>query len=69
MFGGLFAIITRKLDLEKQYLFLINFHLFINFYMESNLSLLIGVLFQNLLLLLLSFLTIFIYKKINIKKL
>ncbi len=72
LLGGLFAIITRKLDFRKNnILFLITLASFYPiFYMESNLSLLIGVLFQKfILLLLLSFLTIFIYKKINTKKL
>ena len=71
LLGGLFAFITRKLDFRKNnILFLISLaSLYPIFFMESNLSLLIGVTFQKfILLLILSFFTIFIYKKINTQK-
>tara|TARA_X000000950_G_scaffold247616_1_gene306033 strand:- start:18150 stop:19652 length:1503 start_codon:yes stop_codon:yes gene_type:complete len=71
LIGCFFGIITRKLNFNKKnFLFLITFSSFYPiFYMESNLSLLIGAIPQKFFfLLILVFLLIFIQKKIIIKK-
>lgn len=71
LIGCFFGIITRKLNFNKKnFLFLITYSSFYPiFYMESNLSLLIGAIPQKFFFLLtLVFILIFIQKKITIKK-
>ena len=72
LMGCLFAIITRKLSFSKKnYLFLISLSsLYPMFYLESNLSLVLGIIPQKFIfLLILVIFLIFIQKKISKKKL
>tara|TARA_A100001388_G_C28764034_1_gene499568 strand:- start:226 stop:1722 length:1497 start_codon:yes stop_codon:yes gene_type:complete len=72
LMGCLFAIITRKLSFSKKnYLFLISLSsLYPMFYLESNLSLVLGIIPQKFIfLLILVIFLIFIQKKISNKKL